>query len=72
MREVLTKEVLAGTFKNCPAELTEEFMNYMGITINWGNQAVNSQIKVAFMLISGIILILVSALIQRKRITVIR
>lgn len=72
MREVLTKEVLAETFKNCPAERTEEFMNYMGITINWGNQAVSSQIKVAFMLISGIILILVSALIQRKRITVIR
>lgn len=72
MRDALTGHLFSVTFKNCPAELADSFKNYMGITVNWGDQAVGSQFKVAFILISGIILIIISAFIQRKRITVTR
>lgn len=72
MREVLTRDILAVTFKNCPEELKMGYMEYMGISIHWGNQVINSQIKVEFLLLSGIILVILSAFIQRKRITVIR
>ncbi|MGB8451994.1 MAG: hypothetical protein WCD89_06640 [Anaerocolumna sp.] len=72
MREAFTKTALRLTFKNCPEELIEGYKKYMGISIKWGNHMVGSQFQVAFLIISGIILIIVSALIQRKRNTVIR
>ena len=72
MRDALTRDILIATFQNCPNELIDEFKEYMGISINMGNQAISNQFKVAFLLISGIILIIVSAMIQRKRNTVIR
>jgi len=72
LREVLTKNILEETFYNCPDLLKKEYMDYMGITVNVGNHMVDTCLKVAFMLISGIILIIISSFIQRKRITVIR
>ncbi len=72
MRDALTKEALLTTFNNCPKELADGYREYMGITISWGSHTVSSQYKVIFLLISGIIFIIVSALIQRKRNTVVR
>ncbi len=72
IRDAFTKEVLFTTFSNCPKQLIDGYKEYMGITISWGKLTVSSQFKVMFLLISGIIFIIVSALIQRKRNTVVR
>jgi multidrug/hemolysin transport system permease protein len=72
MREAFTEDILKTTYQNCPGELLEGFKDYMGITVRMGEHMMSSQIQVAFLLISGIILIIISAFIQRKRNTVIR
>ena len=72
MREVFTEQALTATFTNCPKELIEGYKEYMGMTLSWGGQVVDNRIKVAFLLISGIIFVLISALIQRRRNTVYR
>ena len=72
MRNVFTETALQTTFKNCPSQLIDGYEEYMGITIHWGEHIISSQFQVFFLLISGIILIILSALIQRKRNTVVR
>lgn len=72
MRNVFTETALQTTFKNCPNQLIDGYKEYMGITIHWADQIIGRQFQVAFLLISGIILIIMSALIQRKRNTVVR
>lgn len=72
MREVFTEQALTATFTNCPKELMDGYKEYMGMTLSWGGQVVDNRIKVAFLLISGIIFVLISALIQKRRNTVYR
>ncbi|MDF2587079.1 MAG: transporter permease [Anaerocolumna sp.] len=67
MRNELTKEALSETFKNCPAELIDGYREYMGMTINWKNTVINDNIKVAVLLISGIIFIIIAAIMQKNR-----
>ena len=72
MREVFTEQALTTTFTNCPKELMDGYKEYMGMTLSWGGQVVDNRIKVSFLLISGIIFVLISALIQKRRNTVYR
>lgn len=72
MREAFTNQALLTTFKNCPNEVINGYKEYMGITISWGDSLIDNKFKVAFLLISGIIFIILSALIQKKRNTVTR
>ncbi len=72
MRDTFTKQALISTFWNCPDELVDGYKEYMGITVSWREDIVANEFKVAFLIISGIIFILISTLIQRKRNTVIR
>lgn len=67
MRNEFTKEALSETFKNCPAELIDGYREYMGMTINWKNTVINDNIKVAVLLISGIIFIIIAAIMQKNR-----
>jgi multidrug/hemolysin transport system permease protein len=70
MRDIFTEQALQVTFKNSPAELLNGYKEYMGMTIYMGDNLVNNEIKVAFLLISGIILITISILLQKRRNTV--
>lgn len=72
MREAFTKEVAEVTFKGLPQELLNGYNEYMGITITWGSNSLDTIFKVAFLLISGIIFIILSAWLQKKRNTVLR
>lgn len=72
LREAFTNQALLTTFKNCPVEVIDGYKKYMGITISRGDSLIDDKIKVAFLLISGIIFIILSALIQKKRNTVTR
>jgi len=67
LRETFTSDILADTFVNCPQELMDGYKEYMGITLMNGDHVITDGFKVAFLLISGIILIGLSALIQRRR-----
>lgn len=67
MRELLTKDALAKTFTNCPEELINGYKEYMGITILYDGEVISTSIKIAFLVISGIIFIGIAALLQRKR-----
>ncbi len=67
MRELLTKDILAKTFANCPEELISGYKEAMGITIMHGGEAVSATFQVVFLVISGIIFIGIAALLQSKR-----
>ena len=67
MRSVFTEGILNTTFSNCPEQMISEYKEYMGITILFQDKTVDSIFQIAFMLISGIIFIGITAILQRKR-----
>ncbi|HWT74715.1 MAG TPA: ABC transporter permease [Mobilitalea sp.] len=67
LRDTITQQSIAATFSNCPQELIDGYKEYMGITVSFNDKLVSGGIKVAFLVISGIIFIAVSAIMQRRR-----
>lgn len=67
LREAFTGEILSDTFSNCPQELIDGYKEYMGMRIVSDGDVVSNGYKVAFLVGSGIILIGVSAILQRRR-----
>ncbi len=67
LRDIFTDEILLKTFSNCPQELIDGYKEYMGMTITYQDEIISSGIKVAFLLISGIIFIGISAILQKRR-----
>ena len=67
LRDLLTKDIIATTFTNCPEELISGYREYMGITLLSNGEIISTTIRVAFMVISGIIFIGIAAILQRKR-----
>lgn len=67
MREIFTKDILTETFQGCPTQMIESYKQYMGMTLTRGEEVISNTNKLAFMVISGIIFIGISALLQRKR-----
>ncbi len=67
LRELFTKDILTKTFSNCPEQLVSDYKEFMGITITLRDNAISNEVKVAILLISGIIFIGVSIILQRRR-----
>lgn len=67
MRTVFTEQAVMATFTNCPKEVIDGYREYMGMTISWNGNLLGDQIKMAIMIISGIIFIIISVLIQKRR-----
>lgn len=67
LRDAFTSEILADTFSNCPQELISGYKEYMGITVLFDGNVITKEFKMAILVISGIILISISAIIQRRR-----
>jgi multidrug/hemolysin transport system permease protein len=67
MRSIFTKQIIAKTFANCPEKLINGYKEHMGISILFDGEILSNTFQMAFMVISGIIFIGISALIQRKR-----
>lgn len=67
LREILTKQIITDTFVNCPVEFINEYKEAMGITILFNNKVVSTGFQVSFIIISGIIFISISAILQRRR-----
>ncbi|BCJ96797.1 ABC transporter [Anaerocolumna cellulosilytica] len=72
MRDAFTREAAEIAFKGLPKEVLSGYSEYMGISITWGEENLTMGSKVAFLLISGIIFIAISGIIQRRRNTVLR
>lgn len=67
LRDTFTQEILTKTFHNCPKRLISEYKQYMGITVTYQDKIISSGTKVAFLVISGIIFIAISAVLQKRR-----
>jgi multidrug/hemolysin transport system permease protein len=67
LRDLLTRDIITATFTNCPDELISGYREYMGITLLSDGEVISATIRVAFMVISGIIFIGIAAILQRKR-----
>ena len=67
LREAFTGQILADTFTNCPQQLIDGYKEYMGITLLYDGDVLQSNLKIAFMVISGIIFIGIASVLQRKR-----
>ncbi|MDF2541290.1 MAG: type transporter [Herbinix sp.] len=67
MREVFTREAIKTTFTNCPEEFIEGYKEYMGIALKWNDTTINNSISVAFLVISGIVFIGISAFILNNK-----
>jgi multidrug/hemolysin transport system permease protein len=67
MRNEFTKVALSKTFIDCPTELIDGYQEYMGMTINWKNSLIDDKMKIAVLLISGIVFIAVAAVMQKNR-----
>lgn len=67
MRTLFTEQIIAETFLNCPEELISGYKEYMGMTILLKDNIVSDVLKVAFLVVSGIIFMGISAVIQKRR-----
>jgi hypothetical protein len=67
LRDTFTQEILTKTFVHCPKKLISEYKEYMGITVTYHDKIISSGMKVAFLVISGIIFIAISAVLQKRR-----
>ncbi len=67
LRSIFTEQIITETFSNCPKELVEEYKEYMGMTVTFNNEVISDVFKVALLLISGIIFIGISAIMQKRR-----
>ena len=67
MRTIFTEEAVATTFMNSPAKVADGYKEYMGMSISWNGNIIDDRIQVAILLISGIIFIVISAMIQKRR-----
>jgi multidrug/hemolysin transport system permease protein len=67
IREIFTEKIITETFVNCPQEVMDGYKQYMGMTITFNDDMVTDTIKMSFLVISGIIFLGISALLQKKR-----
>lgn len=67
LRDIFTQDILAKTFSNCPQELIDGYKEYMGMSITYDGEIISDVIKMAFLAISGIIFIGISAALQKRR-----
>ncbi len=67
LRELFTRDILIKTFSNCPEQLVSSYKEFMGMTVLLRDNVITDKIKVAILLISGIIFIGISVIIQRRR-----
>ena len=67
LRELFTKDILAKTFSNCPEQLIGSYKEFMGMTVIFQDDIVTNKVKVAILVISGIIFIGISVIVQRRR-----
>ena len=66
-RKVFTKEALHNTFAGLPKEAVAEYGEITGISLKIGDTSISAWMQFALILGSGIIFILLSSLMMRKK-----
>ncbi len=67
MQGVFTATPLSEVFKGVPAKTVSHYMESMGITISWGDTVVSNFSKIAIVILSGIVFLLLSFMAMRKK-----
>lgn len=67
LRDTFTADVFDKTFIGSPVEMITKYKEAMGITIYVGDEVASDGFKMAFLIASGVVMIVISAIIQRKR-----
>ncbi|MFA9377941.1 MAG: ABC transporter permease [Lachnotalea sp.] len=67
LREIFTKYELNTTFSGVPTEVIDGYKEYMGITLVYDDKPSSVFLRLTILVISGIILVSISAIILRKR-----
>ncbi|MDF2539207.1 MAG: hypothetical protein K0S76_2228 [Herbinix sp.] len=67
MREVFTEEAAARTFAGLPKQGLEFYREYSGITLKFADMEISNLIKFLILFGSGILFIIISAIILRKK-----
>lgn len=67
LRDAFTKEAVNTTFREVPGEVVEGFKIYMGITVEWKDHVLSNSYQIIFLAGWGLVLILLSSLLQKRR-----
>jgi multidrug/hemolysin transport system permease protein len=67
LRKEFTREAINITFKGMPKELVQGYELYMGVNIGWKDVLLKDSFQIVFLIGSGLVLILLSSLIQKRR-----
>lgn len=67
IREVFMENPVAKVFKGAPPEVVSSYLKTMGVRIYWGSSLVSDFSKTAVILLSGVVFLILSALVMRKR-----
>lgn len=67
LRSTFTDEIMTKTFENCPEEFISGYKDFMGMTLRFNDKIIADELKIAFLVVSGIIFIGVSAIMQKRR-----
>ncbi|WP_099466542.1 ABC transporter permease [Konateibacter massiliensis] len=67
MRKVCTEFALENTFSGLPGELSKGYQSYMGITVEYKDELVSSGFSLIFLLMCGIIALILSSILMKRR-----
>lgn len=67
LRTVFTESILAKTFYGLPDTIISEYQEVMGITVASGKHILNPGVQVALLCLCGIIILIVSATVMKRR-----
>lgn len=67
LRSVFTESILAKTFYGLPDTIISEYQEVMGITVASGKHILNPGVQVALLCLCGIIILIVSATVMKRR-----
>lgn len=67
MRKVCTEIALNNTFVGLPSDVSAEYQRYMGITVEYDNHFASAGFQITFLLLCGIIALILSGILMKKR-----
>lgn len=67
IREAFLENVIKSVFVEQPTEVLERYLDYMGITLSYNGSLINDSYKVIILLMTGIIFLILSAIIIRNK-----
>ena len=67
MREVFMVNPAATVFKGAPTSVVSGYLESMGVNIVWNGEVISNSVKLAIVIISGVVFLMLSALVMKRR-----